>query len=111
MKVLTAPGLKRPLWDAGRVVPPGARQSFRLSGLDPQRPLYLVVRAAPTAKVEFEISVDGKSAGKLQLEATDFWIERALGPVRVAGSSADVSFLPADHERIEYHVFAVQPAP
>jgi hypothetical protein len=110
MKLLAAPGLERPLWDAGRIVPPGARQEFRFSGLDPKRPLRILVRAAPTNAVEFAVTIDGKHVGQFQLSASDSWSEVSLGPLRVTGSQADVVFLPANRERIEYHVFAVQPA-
>ncbi len=69
MKLLPNPALPREdLWDAGRIVPPGVRESFTLSGLDPERPLTLIVRAAPTDAIPAR-ATRGSEPGKARRAA------------------------------------------
>jgi hypothetical protein len=111
MKMLRNPASGQPLWDAGRVVPPPAVQSFQVSGLDPARKLRLVVRAAPTEPVKVEVSIDGKEAGQLELAPSGGWVEVSLEHLRVKGARAELRLGPSDHEWVAHHVFVIQELP
>ncbi len=108
MKLLLHPKTQRPLWDAGRVVPPGSSETFELSGLSPSKPLRLVVRGAPTADLDFTVLVDDQPVGKIELEPRDGWFEAELPAIRVDAPNARVRFAPSKSERVLYHVFALQ---
>jgi hypothetical protein len=108
MKLLLHPLSQRPLWDAGRVVPPGVSEEFELSGIDPRQPLRLVVRAAPASRVAFRVTIDGRDAGALEFVQSDGWVELALPAFRSEASRVQVRFEASDAERVSYHVFAVQ---
>jgi hypothetical protein len=108
MKLLLHPNTERPLWDAGRVVPPGAREHFELRGLDSERPVRLVVRAAPTADFGFRVVIDGRPAGNLTFVQGDRWVEAELDSLRVESDEIQVELEPSSTERVQYHVFAVQ---
>lgn len=108
MKLLPSPKNARPLWDAGRIVPAGARESFRLSGFDPNRPVRLILRAMPTAPSAVTIHVDRKQAGSVRLEPTDGWSEMSLDDIRVPGDSVAIELGASSSERVVYQVFAVQ---
>jgi hypothetical protein len=108
MKVLLHPKSGRPLFDAGRVIPPGASESFELDGFEPGRPFRLVVRAAPTVETAFRVVVDGRGLGTLRLRPSDSWIEAELGPVSVENTRAHVRFEASNVERVTFHVFALQ---
>ncbi len=110
MKLLANPQLPREdLWDAGRIVPPGVTESFTLSGIDPERPVTLIVRAAPTEKLELVVSVGTKLTRRAELPRKDGWLEQRIELGRVDASELDVRFDVAIGERIFYHVWAVQP--
>ena len=108
MKVLLHPKNGRPLFDAGRVIPPGASERFELSGLEPGHPFRLVVRAAPTTDTTFRVVVDGRGVGTVRLTPSDGWVEADLGPVSVERSQAEVRFEASTVERVLFHVFALQ---
>lgn len=110
MKLLPNPTLPREdLWDAGRVVPPGVRESFTLSGLDPERPVALIVRAAPTEPLTLELEADPNVQKRLVLPRRDGWLEQRieLGTPGVTRLSVRLTSQPV--ERVLFHVWAVQP--
>jgi hypothetical protein len=108
MKLLLHPKNERPLWDAGRIVPPGQSEEFELSGIDPRRPVRLVVRAAPAQPVAYRVNIDGRDAGALEFAESDRWVELPLPDFRSESSRVQVRFEPSSAERVSYHVFAVQ---
>jgi hypothetical protein len=110
MKLLANPALPREdLWDAGRIVPPGVRQSFTLSGLDPLRPVSLIVRAAPTEVIELSVEADPNVAVEAQLAKKDGWLEQRI-ELGTPGVSLLSVRLEARHtELVLFHVWAVQP--
>jgi hypothetical protein len=110
MKLLADPREPRKgLWDAGRIVPPGASETFTLSGVDRQRPFRLVVRIAPSGPLQTPVSIGGKRIGTLNAKGADVWQELEL-PVPALGDAAPEVVLEAGpHERISYHMWAVQP--
>jgi hypothetical protein len=98
----------RDIFDAGRNSPEGTRETFTLSGIEPGRPLMLVVRAAPVADRDVPVSIDGVTAGVLHLPRTDGWIEVSLPLEPARGSEIRVE-LGESGERVLYHAWIVQP--
>jgi hypothetical protein len=87
MKILPHPG--RPavdLWDAGRVVPPGASLDFALLGLGRGRAARLVVRTAPSQPASLIFRVGNSPTERRDIEPADAWHE-----LSVDVSSSEVS--------------------
>jgi len=97
---------ERDVYDAGRHTPEGTREHFTLRDIEPGRPLRLIVRAAPVADVSIPVSIDGKSAGTLELSRSDGWIEVPLRIDHAHGSTLEVE-LGASRERVLYHLWVV----
>jgi hypothetical protein len=110
MKLLPNPARPREdLWDAARIVPPGVTESFTLTGLDPARPVTLIVRAAPTETVELALEADPNVVAKAKLQRRDGWLEERI-PLGSPGVSQLQLRLSAERtERVLFHVWAVQP--
>ena len=110
MKLLPNPAAPREdLWDAGRIVPPGVRVSFTLSGLDPERRVTLILRAAPSEPVALEVAADPEIVKRAELPARDGWLEQRVELGRPGLSRLFVR-LAAEHvEHVLFHVWAVQP--
>ena len=110
MKMLPHPRFAREdLWDAGRIVPPGVLESFTLSGLDPTRPVTLVLRAAPTADGSLTLETDPDISKKVELPAKQGWVEQRVELGRLGVTQLPVRLKDERHERILFHVWAVQP--
>jgi hypothetical protein len=110
MKLLPHPGLPREdLWDAGRIVPAGVRESFTLSGLAPEKPATLVLRAAPTAPTQLRIEVDPGVQRALELPSRDGWIEERVELGRLGVDRISVRLDSVGSERVLFHVWVVQP--
>ena len=109
MKLLPNPTLPREdLWDAGRIVPPGVTESFTLYGLDPQRPVSLIVRAAPTEPTQLELEADPNVKQSAELPQQDGWLEQHI-ELGTPGASRLVIRLRSERvERVLFHVWAVQ---
>jgi hypothetical protein len=110
MKLLPNPRLPREdLWDAGRIVPPGVVESFTLSGLDPGRPVTLIVRAAPTSDGQLSVEADPNLSRQVVLEQTQGWLEQRIELGRPGVVELPVRLRDDRNERILFHVWAVQP--
>jgi hypothetical protein len=109
MKLLPNPSRPREdLWDAGRIVPGGVVESFTLSGFDPERPVTLIVRAAPVAPFMLKIEAGPNVSRAVDLPEQDGWLEQ-----RIELGKPGVIDLPlrvvSEKERVLFHVWAVQP--
>ena len=110
MKLLPNPTLKREdLWDAGRIVPAGVRESFTLSGLDPERAVALIVRAAPTEPVPLEVEADPNVQKQVELPRRDGWLEQRIELGSPGVSRLSVRLETRRGEHVLFHVWAVQP--
>ncbi len=110
MKLLPHPAeYARDLWDAGRIVAPGASESFILHGTDPGRPFRLIARVAPSEPLSIAVSIAGRRVGLLTAEASDGWQELTLAVPAQQGSELTVLLEPSTSERTLYHLWAVQP--
>jgi hypothetical protein len=110
MKLLPNPARPREdLWDAGRIVPPGVRESFVLSGLDPMRKVTLVLRAAPSEPVTLELEADPNVQQRVSLPAHDGWIEQHIDLGTPGVTRLPVRLEANTGERVLFHAWAVQP--
>jgi hypothetical protein len=110
MKLLPHPSLPREdLWDAGRIVPPGVIESFTLSGLDPARPVTLVIRAAPVVSSELTLEIDPNVFKQVPLAQTQGWLEQRVELGRLGMTRLVVRLKDDRAERILFHVWAAQP--
>jgi hypothetical protein len=110
MKLLANPQLPREdLWDAGRIVPPGVRESFSLDGLDPSRKVTLIVRAAPTETSTLELEADPNVQQHVELKARDGWLEQRIELGTPGVTRLSVRLETKNAERILFHAWAVQP--
>ncbi len=110
MKLLPNPSLPREdLWDAGRIVPAGIVESFTLSGLDPARPVTLIVRAAPTQALRLKLQAEPKILKQVELPRRDGWIEQRIELGKPGVVSLLVRLDADGAERVLFHVWAVQP--
>jgi hypothetical protein len=108
MKLLENPSRPREdLWDAARLVPPGVTESFHLSHLEPEKPLSLLIRSAPTASTEFDVLVAGKAAGHVKLNPRDGWVETRVTLPAPHADTADIVFGAGSSERALFQVWAV----
>lgn len=108
MKLLPNPARPREdLWDAARIVPPGVSESFRLRNLPPDKPFVLILRSAPTAKTEFDVSSSGKTLGHAQLTAHDGWVETRVALPPPGAAEVTLEFGPGKTERALFQIWAV----
>lgn len=110
MKLLPDPSRPREdLWDAGRIVPPGVTESFSLSGLNPERAVTLIVRAAPIEPVVLDLEVDPNVVKRVELPQRDGWVEQRIELGKLGMSRLAVRLRAERTERVLFHVWAVQP--
>ena len=108
MKLLANPA--RPgedLWDATRLVPPGVSESFRLRNLAIDKPFELIIRSAPTAASEFDVSVSGKVVGHVRLTAKDGWEETRVVLPAPGATEISVELGAGSSERALFQIWAV----
>jgi hypothetical protein len=109
MKILPHPTEpSRDLFDAGRLVFSDAKVRFFLRGFSPGRPASLVFRAAPHDRMAFRVSIDGRDAGRVEVEGGDDWQEPILelDPRRLR-ETIMVEIVAETPEQILYHVWAI----
>lgn len=79
MRVLPDPADDRhDMFDAGRRIAVGKRESWIARGLVPGAPAHLVVRSAPETKTRVRVRVSGADAGFLELDRASGWVEVPL---------------------------------
>lgn len=79
MKILPYPGHpERDLWDAGRLLPSGARFGFTIRPGRVHEPLGLILRVAPAHDVDVSLWVNGQQIDTLNLSGKDGWQEPTL---------------------------------
>jgi hypothetical protein len=109
MKLLPNP--KRPsddLWDAGRIIPPGVSESFRLTEIPKDVPLALVMRTAPTDASEFAVTINGQAAGALKLTASDGWDEVRIKLRPTQLDTLDVRLEASNAERVVFQIWLIE---
>lgn len=108
MKLLPNPARAgEDLWDAARLVPPGVTESFRLRHLLPRRGWSLLIRSAPTASSEFDVSISDKVVQHVKLHASDGWTETRVSLPATEDTEVEVVFGAGTSERAIFQVWAV----
>lgn len=110
MKILPHPA--RPaeeLWDAGRVIPPGASVEFVLRGFEKGRAGRLLVRVAPPQRATVTARVGSAPPCARSLEPVDGWQEIGFD-VRASDTGGDVpvSLAAERSEVVVYHAWGVE---
>ena len=95
------------LWDAARVVPLGISESFRLSHLSPNQPVQLVIRSAATAITDFDATMPGEKAVRVELKASDDWLETRVSLPAPHASTVSIRLGPSTVERASFQIWAV----
>ncbi|HEU4404023.1 MAG TPA: hypothetical protein VFS43_01830 [Polyangiaceae bacterium] len=112
MRVLEHPRERgRQVWDGGRHTPPGKSERMVLRGLPEGRPVELLFRTAVDVETRLEIQVGDRVYPQL-LAPRRGWVEFALpldpGEVR---AELPLRVTAGDGDWINYHLWAVEPAP
>lgn len=76
MRVLPDPAdPHRDMFDGGRRIAFGKRESFEVRGLTPRMRFHLVVRTVQEASTSVRVRIDGRDAGTIELRRTNGWEE------------------------------------
>ena len=110
MKLLESPERESgELWDAGRVVPPGASVEFSLDGFAAGKAARILVRTAPTAAASLRVRANGRDVGELALRAGNRWQEAFVEVPAAAVTPRIVFSIGAERgEVVLYHLWGVQ---
>jgi hypothetical protein len=110
MKILPHPG--RPaveLWDAGRVVPPGASLDFVLSGIHRGRRARLIVRTAPPQRASLMFRMGSSPTQRRDIESADAWQELSIDiPSSEMNDSVPVNVKVERNEVVFYHAWVLE---
>jgi len=107
-KVLASPeDHRREVFDAGRRIPAGRSETFRLKAV-PGKSMRLVARTAPEHETEIEVRIDGEPRGRWRFERADGWRESAIDLPPMTRASVDVTLTPLAADWVDHHVWAVQ---
>jgi len=107
---LLQPG--RDLFDAGRVIPPGATETARVRA--PRGGGRLVVRTAVGRPVEIEARIDGRPVGRLALAPSKGWIEPSIELPAGLPAEVELALTPSGGDWLDCHVWILEgdpPAP
>jgi hypothetical protein len=100
----------RELFDAGRLVFSDAKVRFFLHGLRRSQPATLVFRAAPNYRMSFRVRVDGRDAGRVQIEGGTGWQEPTLNlDPQYLRETVRVELIAEGSEHILYHLWVTTP--
>ena len=108
MKVLPHPRRpSSPLWDAGRILPPGSAAQFRLSRARAHERARLLLRVAPAQPATLHVAVDGRGLSPVRLQAQDAWQEVSV-EIGSVGHETSVRVEVKDHETALYHLWVLE---
>jgi hypothetical protein len=110
MKLLESP--ERPsgeLWDAGRVIPPGASVEFSLEGFSRGKGARILVRTAQAHSASLRVRANGKDSGELELYEASRWQEAFVEvPATLVTPRIVFSITAERAEVVLYHLWGVQ---
>jgi len=101
----------RDLFDAGRSILTGRRETFTLRAPSSQAPARLIVRSAPVDKGRLEVSINSQPAGSADVTAAEGWAELSvpLPPSAATGRPIEVSLIARDmREWTHFHIWLVE---
>jgi hypothetical protein len=106
-KVLPEPtDPRQELFDAGRRIPPGRSEKFRLK-LVPGKSARLIARTAPEHDGDVLVTVDGLEIGIWHFLRAEGWRESSVDLPR-ARATVEVRLTPSSSDWVDHHVWAVQ---
>ena len=94
---------KRDLFDAGRTIPDGERETARVHA--PPEGGRLVVRTVVAHPVEVEVRVDGRPIGRIPLRPSRHWIEPSIDLPPGLPAEVEVSLVPVGDEWLDCHLW------
>jgi hypothetical protein len=97
----------REVFDAGRRIPAGRSEMFRMRIASGKRS-RLVARTAPEHETNIDVRIDGEPRGRLHFERADGWREASLELPLSQKSAIEVTLTPASVDWVDHHVWAVQ---
>ena len=96
---------RRDMFDAGRIIPGGREEQFRLT-LGNHQHLRLVARSVPDHEVNVDVDIGGKRAGTWHFTRADGWSETSFDLIGVQGS-VNVTVTPRDGTWVDHHIWAI----
>jgi hypothetical protein len=94
------------MFDAGRRIPRGRSETFRLRLADGKK-TRLIARTAPEHDVTARVTLDGAPIGAFQFQRADGWREAAI-EVPQARGVVRISVTPETGDWVDHHVWAVE---
>ena len=111
MKILPDPAdTRQDMFDGGRRIAVGARESFVIRSLSTNTAYQLVVRTAPEKKTTVRVYVNGRPNGVLAIEQTESWIEPsiAIDPANIGTDSRIELVNDGPGDFVDYHAWLTQ---
>ncbi|HVW28407.1 MAG TPA: hypothetical protein VHC69_23750 [Polyangiaceae bacterium] len=97
------------IWDAGRVVPPGASITVTLRGFSPEHSVRLVARTAPSQSGALAIRVEGTSLPDVPLKSGDSWYEADIDvPPGLVQGRMTITITVLENEMVLYHLWGLE---
>lgn len=97
------------IWDAGRVVPPGATVTLKLAAFTPKHAPRLVIRTAPSQSGELAVRIDDEPPTRVPLTQGDTWQDTSLAvPERLGGHDLSIAITVLRNEMVLYHLWGVE---
>jgi hypothetical protein len=99
-------GEQREMFDAGRRIPRGRSESFRMRLAEGKR-TRLIARTAPEHDVKASVTMDGKPIGAFQFQRAEGWREAAIEMPSVRGV-VRITVTPETSDWVDHHLWAVE---
>lgn len=96
----------RDLFDAGRIIAPGARETARVR--TPKAGGRLVLRAMVSHRMAVDVSIAGRSIGKIALAPSKAWLEPSLDLPAGLPAQVELVLEPTQDEWLDCHVWILE---
>jgi hypothetical protein len=96
----------RDLFEAGRVIPTGQRETAQLAA--PARRGRLIVRTVVGRRAKIEVSGNGRILGTIPIEPTKRWVEASLELPPGLPARFELGLVPVEGEWLDGHVWVVE---
>lgn len=96
----------RDLFDAGRIIPPGQRETARVRV--PSAGGRLVVRTSVARPIHVEVTADGRALGRIAIEPNHGWSEASIDLPRGLPGEVDLGLSPIEGDWLDCHVWLLQ---
>ena len=99
-------GEQREMFDAGRRIPRGRSETFRMR-LAEGKKTRLIARTAPEHDITASVTMDGKPIGAFQFQRAEGWREAAIEMPSVRGV-VRITVTPETSDWVDHHLWAVE---